>query len=96
MKKINSTNRVLQRFILIVTAIFLLSVTLTAIVKDEIHIGAVNKDLCVSCGNCWSIDPMDFLEDDDGTATVSNPVIYEQKFKEAQDACPVSAIWSNF
>ncbi|MEN6619473.1 MAG: ferredoxin [Rikenellaceae bacterium] len=96
MKKINPTNRKLKRFILIIIAIFLLSVTVKAITKEEENIGGVDKELCIECGNCWYIDPLYIKEDYDGKAKVFNPILDEQKFKEAQNACPVGAIWSNF
>lgn len=96
MKKINLTNRSLQRFILIIIAIFLLSVTTKAIVKEEENVGAVNKELCIKCGECWRIDPIDIVQDTDDKALVTNPILQEQDFKEAQNACPVGAIWSNF
>jgi len=67
-----------------------------AMVKDETYFGTVDKNLCISCGDCWTIDPVDFFEDNDGKANVRNPITNEQMFKAAQSACPVGAIWSNF
>ena len=95
MNKINSTNRVFQKFILIIFAVSLLSVSIYAITKKEVYIGEVNRDICILCGSCWSIDPVDFVYNN-GTLIVINPISYPNNFKSAQISCPVDAILSNF
>jgi len=64
--------------------------------KEEPHIGTVDTNLCISCGECRSRDPFDFFEDNDGKAYVKNPITNEEMFKTAQSVCPAGAIWSNF
>ena len=47
------------------------------------------KDLCIGCGSCVSVDDNAFAFDDDGKAKVIGET---DKIKDAQAACPVSAI----
>lgn len=96
MKKNHSANQTSQIVILITIAFFLLTVTVRAIAKEEEHVGGVDKELCIQCGDCWRLDPYDIVEDSDGKAKVINPICYEQMFKAAESACSVGAIWSNF
>lgn len=52
------------------------------------------NESCIGCGLCASICPAVFFMDDDGLAKAKNPVPPEEEdsVREAQDACPVSAI----
>ena len=54
----------------------------------------VNKDLCIGCGSCVSIDPETFEFNDDGLAEVKTNEISEGA-REAAEACPVEAIKIN-
>ena len=51
----------------------------------------INKDVCIGCGSCVSIDPETFEFNDDGIAEVKTEEVSEGA-KEAAEACPVEAI----
>ena len=51
----------------------------------------VNKNLCIGCGSCVSIDPDTFELGDEGFAEVKGDEVSEGT-KEAAEACPVEAI----
>lgn len=55
----------------------------------------VDKDTCIGCGLCEGICPKVFRMGDDNLANASEdeiPEILIKNAKEAEDACPVSAI----
>jgi len=53
----------------------------------------VDKDLCITCGLCYSVLPEVFELDEDGKATVKDengaPI---EKIKEVAEMCPTGAI----
>lgn len=51
----------------------------------------VEKELCIGCGACASIEPNIFEIDDDGLAKVINEEINED-VQMAIDSCPTGAI----
>ncbi len=55
----------------------------------------INKDKCLGCGMCVSINNDVFNFEDDGLANVNNQNITDlniEEVKEAKNSCPVSAI----
>lgn len=52
----------------------------------------VNKELCVGCGLCVSMNPEVFEMDEDGLATAVKETEDEALLQENIDSCPVSAI----
>lgn len=53
----------------------------------------IDRDLCIGCGNCESIDPDTFELDDEGIATVKNPDSGDEGLiREAAESCPEDAI----
>ena len=64
----------------------------------------INRELCIACGACYSSDPIHFTADQIGKSTVTRGKIQNNmstgtfndeqiiKTKDAQDACPASAI----
>ena len=81
----NTSKKTRHSYLPIFIAVFLLFITITTIAKEVQHIGSVNKDLCISCGICWQIDPMDITQDYDGTARVNNPILDDQKFEDGKN-----------
>ncbi len=56
----------------------------------------VNKDMCISCGTCFSIDTEHFAEDDDGLSEViSQENLDTELVKNVVDSCPTRAISLN-
>ena len=54
---------------------------------------AIDRDLCIGCGNCESTAPEVFKVADDGIAVVIDPKGAEDNLiKEAAESCPVDAI----
>ena len=52
----------------------------------------VNKELCVGCGLCASMNPEVFQMDENGLATAVKETEDEALLQESIDNCPVSAI----
>ena len=55
----------------------------------------VNKDKCISCGSCVSIEPNVFEFDEDDQAKADNSKINKDNLsavKEAMEFCPTNAI----
>lgn len=52
----------------------------------------VNKELCVGCGLCASMNPEVFQMDENGLATALKETVDETLLQESIDSCPVSAI----
>lgn len=52
----------------------------------------VNKELCVGCGLCASMNPEVFQMDENGLATAVKETEDESLLQESIDNCPVSAI----
>ncbi len=54
----------------------------------------VDKELCISCGNCVELCPDVFNWDPDGKAEVVDPNACDVKCdcKEAAESCPTDAI----
>ncbi|HTY91535.1 MAG TPA: ferredoxin [Methanocella sp.] len=54
----------------------------------------VDKELCISCGNCVDLCPDVFVWDDEGKAEVSNPggCSTQCNCQEAAESCPTDAI----
>lgn len=52
----------------------------------------VDNSTCIGCGACVSIDPDDFKFVDGYSAAKNETVQNEDKAKEAEESCPVSAI----
>ena len=52
----------------------------------------VNKELCVGCGLCASMNPEVFQMDENGLATAVKETENEALLQESIDSCPVSAI----
>lgn len=55
----------------------------------------VNRDNCIGCGACESIEPSVFQLDDEGISTVINDNVNnanEETLNDAIDSCPTSAI----
>ena len=52
----------------------------------------VNKELCVGCGLCASMNPEVFQMDENGLATAVKETEDEALLQESIDSCPVSAI----
>lgn len=52
----------------------------------------VNKELCVGCGLCASMNPEVFQMDENGLATAVKETEDETLLQESIDSCPVSAI----
>lgn len=52
----------------------------------------VNKELCVGCGLCASMNPEVFQMDENGLATAVKETVDEALLQESIDSCPVSAI----
>lgn len=54
----------------------------------------VNKDICIGCGLCVSIEPDVFAMDGDDKAIVYSDTteINQDNVQEAIDSCPVNAI----
>ena len=67
----------------------------------------IDRTLCIACGACYSSDPKHFTADQIGKSTVTDGKIQNDlstgtfndkqiiKAKDAQDACPASAITVN-
>ncbi|MFA5375652.1 MAG: ferredoxin [Dehalococcoidia bacterium] len=54
---------------------------------------AVNRDLCISLGNCVAIAPTAFDLDDDGKVMILDPSsVDEQTLLAAAQSCPEKAI----
>ena len=56
---------------------------------------AINKEACISCGNCVELCPEVFNWDEDGKAEVIDPQGCGSKCpdcQEAADSCPTDAI----
>jgi ferredoxin len=54
---------------------------------------AVNRDLCISLGNCAAIAPTAFDLDDDGKVVILDPSsVDEQTLLAAAQSCPEKAI----
>ena len=54
---------------------------------------AVNRDLCISLGNCVAIAPAAFDLDDDGKVVILDPSsVDEQTLLAAAQSCPEKAI----
>lgn len=51
----------------------------------------VNKDNCIKCGSCMSIDPNSFDWDNDGKCEVISTEVTENA-RNAKDCCPTGAI----
>lgn len=52
----------------------------------------VNKELCVGCGLCASMNPEVFQMDENGLATAVKETEDEALLQDSIDNCPVSAI----
>ncbi|HDQ06638.1 MAG TPA: ferredoxin [Candidatus Bathyarchaeota archaeon] len=64
----------------------------------------IEREGCISCGTCYSIDPTHFEPDDEGRSTVvggetddnlSSGVFEDEEIevaREAEDSCPTSVI----
>jgi ferredoxin len=54
----------------------------------------VDKELCISCGNCVELCPDVFVWDDEGKAEVTNPggCSTQCNCQEAAESCPTDAI----
>jgi ferredoxin len=67
----------------------------------------IERDGCIACGTCYSIDPSHFEPDDEGKSTViggetdtnaSSGVFEDEEIenaREAEDSCPSSVITLN-
>lgn len=58
----------------------------------------VNRDDCIGCGACESIEPSVFQLDDEGISTVLEDNVKNadpEKIDEAVESCPTSAILKN-
>lgn len=58
----------------------------------------VNRDNCIGCGACESIEPNVFQLDDEGISTVIEENIAsanEENITDAVQSCPTSAIETN-
>jgi ferredoxin len=67
----------------------------------------INREECISCGTCYSIDTKHFESDEEGKAQVINGKTDEnssagtfdddeiEQAQEAEDSCPVSVITIN-
>jgi len=55
----------------------------------------VNRDNCIGCGACESIEPSVFQLDDEGISTVVEENVAaasEESINDAVESCPTSAI----
>ena len=64
----------------------------------------IEREGCIACGTCYSVDPSHFEPDDDGKSTViggetdanrSSGVFDDEEIesaRDAEDSCPVSII----
>ena len=64
----------------------------------------IEREACIACGTCYSIDPTHFEPDDEGKSTViggetdasnSSGVFEDEEIenaREAEDSCPTSVI----
>lgn len=64
----------------------------------------INREGCIACGTCYSVDPAHFEPDDEGKSTVtggetdasgSSGIFNDENIedaKDAEDSCPVSVI----
>jgi len=55
----------------------------------------VNRDNCIGCGACESIEPSVFQLDDEGISVVMEDSVKDadpEKIDEAVECCPTSAI----
>ena len=52
----------------------------------------VDENKCIGCGACQAVCPDVFQLNDDGKAQVLVPTTDIECVKEAEEACPVSAI----
>jgi ferredoxin len=64
----------------------------------------IEREACIACGECYSIDPSHFEPDDEGKSTViggetdanvSSGVFDDEEIenaRDAEDSCPVSII----
>ena len=58
----------------------------------------INRDNCIGCGACESIEPSVFQLDDEGISTVIEENVAnasEEVLKDAIESCPTSAIEGN-
>ena len=64
----------------------------------------IDREGCIACGTCYSVDPAHFEPDDEGKSTVtggetdasgSSGIFNDENIedaKDAEDSCPVSVI----
>ncbi len=64
------------------------------VIRVNLLVPKVDKELCISCGNCVELCPDVFNWDEEGKADVTNPggCSTQCNCQEAAESCPTDAI----